>query len=453
MQEQAIFHLTGTPFVDAGIAALCVLSGKKTPEKLTFDDLVSSSEKLTEIYLSEKWGKTLYSIFPNSILTNPSSRKKGNIRQKYLDFLKELVSSIGIDEKVENVCVSCGSYHVRKPRMRMDIPLLGSGDMLNFFPSAQIGADYCSACTLAVQFFPLTIRKGADLYCIHSASPSILRGWADQPMKMLRKDLALGEFGGPLSAISNFPKNSLFEFTSEILEEMEEDDYLDEKSGTSVDMLQFSNFQQGANLKIFPLPTRFFRFLFDLQHDQVNLADWKVIVSRHYKRKKNSNEVDYNRPNSLYQAFLDGRSLVSFFIDRKATENLCRWELVNFYLERIEKMEKERIDKIRQIADNIGEYLVNGNHLRTFHNFENCKTYPEFRNQMRKIQKDWVLSKHNGVPFSFDDYVDYLFPESIMDWREIRDLMLFRIYDKLSSTNMKEQILEIKTDEELMEEE
>ena len=71
MQEQAIFHLTGTPFVDAGIAALCVLSGKKTPEKLTFDDLVSSSEKLTEIYLSEKWGKTLYSIFPNSILTNP----------------------------------------------------------------------------------------------------------------------------------------------------------------------------------------------------------------------------------------------------------------------------------------------------------------------------------------------------------------------------------------------
>jgi hypothetical protein len=115
-------------------------------------------------------------------------------------------------------------------------------------------------------------------------------------------------------------------------------------------------------------------------------------------------------------------------------------------------MKKERIDKIRQIADSIGEYFIESSNRRTFYNFESCQKYSEFINQMRKIKRD-LLSKHPGEPFSFDDYVNYLFPESIMDWKEIRDLMLFRIYDKISSTNMKEKILEMKTDEEPEEDE
>ena len=33
--------------------------------------------------------------------------------------------------------------------------------------------------------------------------------------------------------------------------------------------------------------------------------------------------------------------------------------------------------------------------------------------------------------FTFDDYVNYLFPEGNLTWRETQDLILFRIYEKL----------------------
>ncbi len=33
--------------------------------------------------------------------------------------------------------------------------------------------------------------------------------------------------------------------------------------------------------------------------------------------------------------------------------------------------------------------------------------------------------------FTFDDYVNYLFPEGNLTWRETQDLILFRMYEKL----------------------
>ncbi len=452
MQANKIFELTGTPFVDVGIVTLCRLSGKKKPEDLSFNDLVSASNRIVEIYLSEKWNKSLYSVFPNSLLTNPSSKKKGNIKQKYFEFLEDLIQNFNIDTVDKKICISCGRYNVYQPRLRMDIPMLGSGDLLNFFPAAQRGADYCNACTFAVQFFPVSMRSGTELFSIHSASICILRSWTIAPVQMINNDLALGSLTGPLLTKSNSPENALFDFSNEIILELEENECSEEISDSSVDLFQFSNFQQNAKLRIYSLPSKIFKFLFDIQHDYDFRSDWTTIVSRNYKRKKNNNEIDYNKQNALYKSLLDGRSIVHFFIDTSKKENLCGWKLVELYLERLENMEKERIEKIKEIADGIGDYFISGGYTKSFHNFENCKTYPEFRNQMRKILKGWISSSHEGVPFTFDDYVNYLIPEGIIDWKDTRDLLLFRIYEKMSSPELKERFTEMKEEIELEEE-
>lgn len=451
LQASELYEQTGTPFVDAGIAVICKMANKKTPEDIDFTDLKNSTEKLVEIYTSESWSKPLYSIFPNSLLTNPSSKKKGDLRQKYLFFLLGLIKDIETESSGESICISCGRHAVVKPKLRMDIPLIGSGDLLNFFPAAKGGADYCSACTLAVQFFPISTRKGAELFTIHSSSMSLLKSWAYLPVKTVNNELAIGELNGPLSTKSNVPKNALFEFATDIIRDLEENEYPKEDTRQSVELIQFTNFQQGPDLRIHNLPVPVFQFLLDIQHDEKNKLDWAKIVSRNYRRKKN-NDVDYSKPNPLYQSLIDGRSAVYYFIDTTKRENLCGWKLVKSYLEDVKKMEKERILKIREIADRLGDYFLDGNHKRLFFTFESCKSYPIFRNQLRKIQKDCVLSSLEGVPFTFDDYVDFLFPESIIDWKETRDLMLFRIYEKISASGLRKEFADNEIKEEIEEE-
>ena len=451
MQNQKIFELTGTPFVDAGIATLCVLCDKKSPEDLTYEDLLLASERAAEIYLTQNWKKSLYSVFPNSLLTNPSSQKSGNIKVRYLHFLRALIKT-SEHHSGEKVCISCGRRTVEIPKIRMDIPLLGSGDIINFFPSGQRGADYCNVCTFAVQFFPLSMRKGVKLFSIHSLSLEILKSWARPSLKLIEQELLMGNLQGPLTAKSNSPMNALFEFSSEILTELEERSDLEEISGAGVDLLQFTNFQQGANLRIYGLPSRIFRFLYNIRYDTSNQNDWRNIVNRNYKRKKNSVEIDYNELNGVYDSLLNGKPLTPFFLDRKNKVNICSWKFVKFYLEEIRKMEKERIEKIRQVADNIGSYLLEQGSVKLLYRFENCKSYAEFRNQLRKIQKDWALNIRDGVPFTFDDYVNYLFPESAIDWKDTRDLMLFRIYEKMGTSSIKEQLIEMEKTDEMKEE-
>lgn len=422
--------MTGTPFVDLGIVTLCGLSGKENPTDLTVSDLQGAVDMLSGVYTSDAWYKALCSIFPNNAITNPNI-KQPDKEKRYRDYLYSLINDIGGGG--DRTCVSCGKYYVTSLRLRMEIPMLGSGKFINFFPNGQEGADYCPACTLAVQFFPISTRKGADLFALHSHSFKILRSWVKDGITKVREESIFNAFSGPLKPNSNNPRNALFEFTQDILTDLQEDDELERPS---VDLIQFSNFQQSSKLMIYHLPTKIFEFLFDVRHSPFRY-DWDKIVRRGYQVVKKTGDVDLNKTNVIYERILDEKSIVHFFIKSDERAPVCEWDLVELYLECVLDMDKKRVEIIKTVADNMGNFIVENHYLKNLYRLENSKTYDEFRNQLRKIQREWVKSKREGVPFSFDDYVNYLFPESALGWRDTRDLMLFRIYEIMSSSGIK----------------
>ena len=74
------FYWTGHPFVDAGLTALLLITGKKKPKDLTFDDIKKAIDFVSKIYARKEWAsKYLHGmIFPNSgiLMANPSMSKK-----------------------------------------------------------------------------------------------------------------------------------------------------------------------------------------------------------------------------------------------------------------------------------------------------------------------------------------------------------------------------------------
>ena len=70
------YQYTGNPFVDGGIWGLCEWSNKKRAEELEIEDIEKTVRDIIPLYLTKEWGKSLYSIFPNSAVTNPSVKNK-----------------------------------------------------------------------------------------------------------------------------------------------------------------------------------------------------------------------------------------------------------------------------------------------------------------------------------------------------------------------------------------
>ncbi|MCE7699410.1 MAG: type I-B CRISPR-associated protein Cas8b1/Cst1, partial [Methanobacterium paludis] len=202
----------------------------------------------------------------------------------------------------------------------------------------------------------------------------------------------------------------------------------------SITFYRFKNFNQGANLDIFHFPLTVFKFLADIQQDE-HSAEWNKVVKRGYQFVDWENvkeEGDYkNKKNLVYNNLLEGKSIIGFFIDKKNKEAIGGWDLIRNYLVEVRKMDEKRIDVIKKVADELAEYIETADDTKTLKKLETASNYKNYRNILRIIIKKRIEKGIEDPLFTFDDYVNHLFPEGSLTWRETQDLILFRIYEKL----------------------
>ncbi len=449
--SEIIFDFTGNPFVDAGIWAISQWVGKK-PEELDKEDMTVIIDEIVELYLTPKWSKNLYQIFPNNPITNNAVKDK---KDRYSNILRELVEETEFIGDNGN-CIACGRRNTAYGSGKDRIPLTGSKKLINYFSFGAEGADYCPACAFAVQFVPLMSYACGNMLLLHSDSKKIMKRWAKEIKKNIEKQMALKEYTGcPNEGFKN-PKNAIFHIIQDIIMTYDER-WVNENP--SITFYYFTNFNQGPSLDIYPVPTPVFRFLAYIpSHEKFD--DWLRIVRRGYKFvdwKKVKEENEYkNRENTVYNNLLENRSIIRFFIDRKNKEAIGGWELISHYLEEVRKMDKKRITAIKRVGDELSDYIMEIDDIKTLNKLEMAKDYRSFRNILRIIIKKRIANGTESLLFSFDDYVNYLFPEGNLTWRETQDLILFRIYEKLQpwiiqQDNQSE--LEISEPEEAKEEE
>ena len=343
-QRNSYFAVTGNPFVDAGIYAIESFYGKDY-SVLTPDDLTKKLGKIVDIYLKDGWRKNMYSIFTgNSKYSNPAIKDKRESSIKYLNSLLKDFSILG----ASGTCAACGRRNARPIRRRDELPLIGSGKFVNFFAGASDGERFCSVCTFAVQFMPITLYSiGGRFLLIHSVSGKIMRYWANVGMQNIRAQISLGNYTGCMQEGYKNSQNALFHIIEKVIREV--DDIFSEEN-PSITAYLFSNYGQNPPpMQIIHLPNNVFRFLVKIQHN--NYSAWREVVNKGFGRVK-SEKLYKVRDNKVYKNLLAGKSIVRFFIndDRSVVGD---WNIFSYYLKEVLKMDEKRIETIKKTGDKI----------------------------------------------------------------------------------------------------
>ena len=185
-ENKNYFIPTGNPFVDGGIYAIEAYYGENFSD-LTPEKLETKINDIVDLYLSEGWRKNLYSIFTgNSKYSNPSIKDK---KVNAINYLKELLNEFSPVGR-SGTCMACGRRDALPIRKRDEIPLTGSGSLVNYFPGASKGERYCPVCTFAVQFIPLFLYSvGRRFLLFHSASGKMMQYWAKEGIENVREQI------------------------------------------------------------------------------------------------------------------------------------------------------------------------------------------------------------------------------------------------------------------------
>lgn len=368
-------------------------------------------------------------------MTNPSIKNK---EQKLKEFFEGLVSQVEPLKEAGN-CISCGKRDVKDLRTKSEIPLIGSGSLINFFPFGQSGGDYCPACTLAIQFSPLMFYACGKLLLIHSNSDKVMHYWAKEAIQRVNRQILEKNYKGCFDESYKNPVNALFHIIEDVIIQYDED-WVDENP--SINMYHFTNYNQGPDLDIYRVPTPVFRFLACVK-DPGWFTEWKKIVRRGYFNwdKIKEGEEYKNRGNSVYINLLKGRSIVKYFIDNKNRQVYGDWELLEFYLKEVRNMGSKRLDTLKRVGDSLSEYIKESQNIKRLNQLEMASNFASFRNQLRFIEKDRIKLNVQDPLFTLEEFMEDLFPEGNLGWRETQDLLLFRIYENLHNWFVEQKTL------------
>lgn len=449
---------TGNPFVDNGIATILEHCKKQVPEAIDKSDLATISTLLQQVYVADKWRKNIYSIFVNHPLCQPSYKTEAKKREKFKEFLDDLLG--GVDPLAgEGDCIACGRRKTRKRKSRQHIPMTGSGGALNFFSFTAEGADYCDTCAYAVQCSPLTYYACGKLAMLHSNSPKVMRYWAKRSLANIQQQIALNDYAGCFNEGYTNPQNALFHITQDLI--LTYDERWSEENAT-MRLYHFTNYIQGPELDIYDLPAPVFRFLAEVQvHPR--RKDWYGIVRRGYYFVKkgrqiglsvaNKPESDYkNKNNRVYLSLLAGKSILPRFLNIRTKTAYGSYSLLELYLREVLAMDKQRIETVKRIADEIADFIRQSpDGKKRLRNLEESVKFRDFCNILRRISKSRIALRAQEPLFTLDEFAEQLFPDGALTFGETRYLILFRLYEKLHGWLLEQGLAEDEVDDDVIE--
>ncbi|BAA30352.1 type I-B CRISPR-associated protein Cas8b1/Cst1 [Pyrococcus horikoshii] len=422
-----MFSWTGHPFVDGGLVALLLYSGKTRPEELTQEDIEKAIKFASELYSRKEWSSSYLHalLFPNSglLMANPSMTKKRtpeNIAKNLESLLQEK------EDPSTPLCEICGRRHSRsKPVYRSEFPLIGSGGVPNYFPSGKDGANICSHCLFLVQFMPLILYRLPRLLLIHTYPPELMLELHREALN----DVLLTRLVSSGRGYKR-PENFLFTLLTEVSLKTE-----DEKlwENASITLYYFTNPNRGRpEMTIIHVPSTVTRFVAHAaRHDR---AGWERIVAMGWRKGRENEKV---HSNEVYQKLLSGESILPYFINMTERKPNASWNLLFFYCTEVLGLNKEALEFIKEVGDRIVETLKElpdnklSARVRELERSEKLYQFEAFFVNLEKLRQRLGLK---GSLMTFDEFARLLttYGEDLeISWRTVRNLLLFRIYEKL----------------------
>ena len=182
--EAAGLRWTGHALVDVGVAGLCQLCGRDSPEDLTLADLDQASDFIAEHYFSGKLDPYLTVVFTNNSgycgpnkVDGPEDyaevfRAHRVPPQKHVDPKKHLAPATG------QRCVFSGSAASAWVH-RQHLPLFSGAEVMNFRPEGQTAVPIAGPYLVTLQFLPMAARRAEGrLLAVHADEPGLMIAFA-----------------------------------------------------------------------------------------------------------------------------------------------------------------------------------------------------------------------------------------------------------------------------------
>ncbi|GAB6158203.1 hypothetical protein JCM39194_14030 [Desulfotomaculum varum] len=434
---------TGHFFIDAGIAVMEHYLEKEC-QSFSQEDLDKAAQWLSNLYKRKDMKGYLSIHFPNSTAWCNFNPKISE--EKRSESVKQVLKSYLSKPIGERKCVYC-----HKPAQfladRQHIPLLTGMTAIIASPGGVPGLPVCGYCLMAVQFYPLSTLKcqGKPLFW-WTPEPQLLSELTGEYFRQLMQMLA----GGSEKLVNlGWPRTMLLNTAYRVL-----DTYGDDKPLADCIGLHVTNYGAGPDYHQYRIPKELLEFLSEIKvmEQEVRDAHQYIIQKAWEREKKANNEINLSENinigttrNFYFEAIVEAfedvdwqkniRSIVGKFYLHTKQEELHRnsFKLTRLFLEKVGGMEKQRLDIIKKIADQIANHLILGNNEKKWLNeiyFRESKP-SHFTGYLIKAQKSLA---EKGQSFTFDDVLIMLDIYSIddagvKDFWLVRDLFLIRLLE------------------------
>jgi CRISPR-associated protein Cst1 len=473
---------TGHPFVDVGVAAITAYAERTASEEVTEEDLEKVADFIERYYVRPPLRGHLTMAFtsnawfiqdaynpekPGLSAEDRQARKK--TRKDWAD--RHLRQWQAEEASGTERCVFTGDPAVATTLSgklpeghagRAQMPLLQGDDSINFFAYGFSGLPISALGLLALQFFPLGCAKcGVGLLAVHSDNHrltyKITSRFLRQNISAIIQAQAAGE--ERLPSAQRALKTLLIE---ELLAAERERGYAQEdQEPASLTAYNFNN-GKSVELQLYHLPLEIVGFIRAAQTATYQAA-WNQLVHRAWqlarlKKGKQTQDAAEGaqepRRNFLYEDLFElpqgaARFLRTYFLripqrtsadddPRRAYStrkdlDLISWLLVELFLEKVVRMDKQRIDDIRALGDKLALYVRRQGGKRFFLAFYTENNPANFRWRLIKANMEHIKDGQTPL-FDMDTYIE-VFEEGyeVMrpDWRLARDLVLMRMIDQL----------------------
>lgn len=441
---------TGDPFADAGGYALKYLS-EKFPEK----DVLELIEYATAIYV-KKWDSKINPFFLNSPITQPAFKGEKKITET-IKYFTSLINESA--EGIDGFCRILGKKTKLFPAGRNNSVLTGSGTFANFHHSFEDGMMLSKEALIRYFFLPLATQMLCGRLCvIGSSNNQISELFAVDCCAGNYANIAQNHSDGVLSNPAKNPSTAIFRFLDDLLMKVNDD------NSHFISLYHFTNFGAKPELQIFTLPFEAYDFYRETQKSLYK-EYWQRFVSSYYRKpadiktavydfssstfnvteKKDERIVDESEykywSNTIYQNLIDQKSILPQIL-KWSVNNTFSINLIKCYLYNILKMKRETIDKIMVLADFVVDNTADVDMKKVLTKLNSIKSSVLLRRFLLKIVEKNFAAGNSDPIITVEEYTEYLFPEDNY-WKEIRDVLLIAIYQRLHEKEVKVDGIEI----------
>jgi CRISPR-associated protein Cst1 len=472
--KMPLLNWTGNPLVDVGIATLCVMTNRDTPQEITMGDLDAVADEMAEIYSSGIMTNYNSCVFTMNAYDNPSSSP-----EKKKEYENRILRAHRAEPDPGTGSLRCVFSGEQATHLieRRQMPLLTGENVLNFFPAARGALPIAGSYLVALQALPLGGRRvEGKLLIAHSDLDEMNIALAKEFYGDNRRLIELARAGklpgeGPSEILprelgvwdkkkktGKFPdaKAPASLVTSVLIDDIwgkrTSPDFME--NPVSITAYWLSNSGQGPFLEILPIPSQMIRFLTIVNQDPYS-KKWKSLIVRGWRtplnkaKEKSGKSASKNKPvikggpgrsrnNILEDLFSIYRS---GFLDRTAAKSFVRrylltirglpeenmsaakpwgaaaydlqlidWDITQIFLKEVMGMGEKRIEAIKSFSDKLADYIEKVNDKSLFRAVVYADSPGILRTALVKAQRNNARERQHLL-FGLEEYLDVFVAE------------------------------------------